>query len=46
MLLCLVFKLALAAERRGLRLQRAALLEDVVQDIRFVDGIISDKPTT
>lgn len=42
-MLSLVFKLALAAERRWLRLKGAELLKDVIQDVRFVDGIREGK---
>lgn len=42
-MLSLVFKLARAAEKRWLRLKGAELLKDVIQDVRFVDGIREDK---
>ena len=42
-MLSLVFKLAQAAEKRWLRLKGSELLKDVVQDVRFVDGIREDK---
>lgn len=42
-MLSLVFKLALAAEKRWLKLKGAELLKDVIQDVRFVDGIREDK---
>ncbi len=35
----MVFKLALAAEKRWRRLNGSALLSDVIQGVRFVDGI-------
>jgi len=38
-MLSLVFKLALAAERRWLRLKGAELLKDVIQNVKFVDGV-------
>jgi putative transposase len=42
-MLSLVFKLARAAEKRWLRLKGAELLKDVIQDVRFIDGIREDK---
>jgi putative transposase len=42
-LLALVFKLALAAERRWLRLKGAELLKDVIQGVKFIDGIKQEK---
>jgi transposase-like protein len=42
-MLSLVFKLAQGAERRWLKLKGSELLRDVIQDVRFVDGIREDK---
>lgn len=42
-MLSLVYKLALTAERRWLRLKGAELLRYVIQDVRFIDGTIEDK---
>ena len=42
-MLCLVFKLCQGAQRRWLRLKGSELLKDVIQDVRFVDGIRDDK---
>ena len=42
-MLSLVYKLAQAAEKRWLKLKGSELLKDVVQDVRFVDGIREDK---
>lgn len=42
-LLALVFKLAQAAEKRWLKLRGSELLKEVIQDVRFVDGIREDK---
>ena len=37
--LTMVFKLALAAEKRWRRLNGSALLPDVIRGMRFVDGV-------
>ena len=42
-MLALVFKLAQAAEKRWLKLKGSELLKDVVQDVRFSNGIREDK---
>jgi transposase-like protein len=42
-MLSLVFKLAQGAERRWLKLKGSELLKDVVDDVKFVDGIREDK---
>lgn len=42
-MLSLVFKLAQAAEKRWLKLKGSELLKDVVQNVRFVDGIREGK---
>lgn len=42
-MLSLVFKLCQSAERRWLRLKGSELLKDVVQDVRFIDGIREDR---
>ena len=42
-MLSLVFKLAQAAEKRWLKLKGSELLKDVVQNVRFIDGIREDK---
>ena len=42
-MLSLVYKLAQAAEKRWLKLKGSELLKDMVQDVRFVDGIREDK---
>ena len=42
-MLSLVYKLAQGAERKWLKLKGSELLKDVVQDVRFIDGIREDK---
>ena len=42
-MLSLVYKLAQGAERKWLKLKGSELLKDVIQNVRFVDGIREDK---
>lgn len=42
-MLSLVFKLALAAGRSWFGLKGSELLKEVIQDVKFIDGIRKDK---